>query len=347
MSVGPMLPTLDPGHSKQKQLKAGANYGNHDIVQCSCGQAMTYGTSTELEKLFTFERTGSILCFTLHTAFPYSSAMSRLCCPDPELFARYCNNELATDLCLKSSSQDSACHSVCSALLQTYSDQLAGFAKIKLATAADASSTCKTVLVLEGAQPGALKVFVGAMYGSSMKEALCPSPDNEEDPPVRLVDLMELYSFGHKYNIGQMDPALCDIITTHVQKLAETSCMSDAVEFYNSIPEDLPSHPLQDAILQILVYMHKNWSCGLMDIDIRIHPRHVNVLLEGCSKAPRDALALLEHCVSQEVKNRYHASCVLPFPYRPILLQSIWCKFAGAKGGSLGPQALDVPHSER
>ena len=65
--------------------------------------------------------------------------MSRLCCADPGVFARYLNGELVSDVCLKSS-QDSVSHPVSLAVLQTYSVVLADFVEVELASVASDSN---------------------------------------------------------------------------------------------------------------------------------------------------------------------------------------------------------------
>ena len=94
-------------------------------------------------------------------------------------------------------------------MLQAYSVVLAEFVEVKLASVASNNE-----VVLEGAPARALQLFVEAMYGHSMKAAFCPSPvdpsaDQGQDPTIdALREVKDLYWFGHKYNIGQMDPAV-------------------------------------------------------------------------------------------------------------------------------------------
>lgn len=149
--------------------------------------------------------------------------MSRLSCPNPELFTRYSKAELDTDLCLKSC-LSCACHPVSLHVLQTYSDQLADFCKIGLTSG-------KSDLVLENVPPKALEMFIHAVYGSSLKETLCASFTKDRD----IRDLRDITSFGHKYNIGQIESAVCDILISHLEDYWEVDHRV-ITDFYNEVP---------------------------------------------------------------------------------------------------------------
>ncbi|KAL3145997.1 hypothetical protein ABBQ38_015357 [Trebouxia sp. C0009 RCD-2024] len=122
--------------------------------------------------------------------------MSRLCCSDPKLFALYEHGKLKTDVRLKSSRDcsDLSEHPVSSDLLQTYSTQLADV--IKLTT---------DEIVLVDTSPEALRLFTEAMYGKSLKDA-CSSNYRY------LSEAVALGFLGHKFEIEQVQPALCEIL---------------------------------------------------------------------------------------------------------------------------------------
>ena len=74
-------------------------------------------------------------------------------------------------------------------------------------------------LVLEDAPPKALEVFIQAMYGNSLKDTLLPLPVDPEyssvqDERTHIHNVRQIISFGHKYNIRQIESAVCDIVTS-------------------------------------------------------------------------------------------------------------------------------------
>lgn len=227
--------------------------------------------------------------------------MSRLCCSDPELFARYSTGELVTDLRLKSS-LGTACHSISSVLLQTYSVQLADFASVALTSSSNE-------LVLEDVNPRALELFVHGVYGLSIEQALYPSTDCLTESNIDVCDVKEIWAFGHRYNIGQIELAVCDLITGHLPEL-DSSETEDVIDFYNSAPTE--SHALQDAIFRILLGFQDEDSFIIMDYDIKIAPRHVNAMLNHTSTTlnyrPSWMLKTLRLCVKKQVT--CHVTCV-------------------------------------
>ena len=261
--------------------------------------------------------------------------MSRLCCADPGLFARYSNGELSSDVYLKSS-EGSVCHPVSLAMLQAYSVVLAEFAEVKLASVASNNE-----VVLEGAPARALQLFTDAMYGHSINEAFCPSPvdPSAEDPTIDFSEATDLYWFGHKYNIGQMDPAFSEIITSHMKELnASDTATCDVIDFYNNIPEESPA--VQDAIFKLLLLFKEFTNLDIMDTGygMKIAPRHVNAFLEEVHDDPDYMLCSLKKIVSSQV-------CVLQTAYFSVEggLSSATgnlCNSAGAKQGHLGSQGL-------
>ena len=197
--------------------------------------------------------------------------MSRLCCSDPELFGRYSNAQLETDLSVKSS-VDSAIHPVSLRVLQTYSDQLADIAEVGL-------SCGNSDLVLVDVPPKALEVFIHAVYGKSFTETLVPGIVSDCD--IRSVQ--DVLFFGHKYNINQVQPAICDIITSHLDEFA--SCdNSDVIEFYNKVPTEY--HAVQDAIFQIMLRKESSYGFWIINPEIAIAHRHVNEILAQDSNRP-------------------------------------------------------------
>lgn len=224
----------------------------------------------------------------------YSAGMSRLCCSDPGLFARYSRGQLVTDLSLKSS-LGTARHSISSVLLQTYSVQLADFATIAL------TSSSKE-LVLEDASPRALELFVHGIYGISIDKTLSDSTDCLTESNIDICDIKEIWAFGHRYNIGQIEIAVCDLITSHLPELG-LSKANDVINFYNSVPTE--SDDLQDAIFQILLGFQEEQNFLIMDpkehIFIKIAPRHVNEIFSVKWDNAAFLLSTLQLCVKHQV----------------------------------------------
>ena len=151
----------------------------------------------------------------------------------------------------------------------------------------------------------ALKLFVEAMYGHSMNEAFCPSPDvrgrgppRGQDPTIDIREAKDLYWFGHKYNIGQMDAAVSKIITSHLDELQDSET-DDVIDFYNSIPEGSPA--VQDAIFKVMLMFQARFSLCIMRTGIHISPRHVNALLETLGANPTYMLQNLQDCIRLQV----------------------------------------------
>ena len=176
---------------------------------------------------------------------------SRLCCSDLALFTRCSNGSLNCDLDLKPS-LSSAGYAVSLAILQTFSERLADFA---LATLEDG-------LVLEE-DDQILRLFVEAMYGRSLTQT-CRVAE----------DMKKLMCFGHKYNIEQMEPALCKVLAKQDRKTLEWSGL-DVVNLYQHAPQEYTL--LQDAVFELLLAHGQSQGLKIEDHNIVLPPRHVNV----------------------------------------------------------------------
>lgn len=179
--------------------------------------------------------------------------MSRLCCDDPDLYARYQEGQLETDVCLKSSPTVDEGHPVLSGLLQTYSEPLGEIAKTAVST-----SSGDVVLPPEDGSSRTLELFVGAIYGNSLKQA-CST-----------CDVPELSWFGHKYNIQAMEAALCAVVASY----SSTMCLHTAVKLYETVPDGFLD--LKDVLFDRVMHTegsHEGHS-------FQIQPRHVNVWLK-------------------------------------------------------------------
>ena len=119
--------------------------------------------------------------------------MSRLCVEDANLFAKYKQGRLATIVCLISCDQLS--FSVESGELRKHSDTLADMAETAI-------SKSGSELVFEEGPSHTLELLVEAMYGKSMKQTCSIS------------DMAALSSFGHKYEMDQMESIMCEVLAT-------------------------------------------------------------------------------------------------------------------------------------
>ena len=186
------------------------------------------------------------------------------------------NAELEADLSVRSS-LGSAWHSVSSHVLQLYSHPLADCCKIALT---DDSGGQLPI----DAPPKVLEMFIHAMYGVSLTESLSPLEEN-------MRSVRDIASFGHKYNIAQIDSAVCEIITSHLDAVKRFK-MTDVIDFYNEIPQDACA--MQDAIFQILLLYEEVCPGEIMETDIAIAPRHVNEILAQNREYPEGMLDTLE-----------------------------------------------------
>ena len=143
------------------------------------------------------------------------------------------------------------------------------------------------------------------MYGHSMNDAFCPAPDvrgrgpySGQDPTIDISEAKDLYWFGHKYNIGQMDAVVSEIITSHVDELQDSET-DHVINFYNSIPEESPA--VQDAIFKVVLMFQARFGMAIMREGINISPRHINALLEPLGRNPTYMLSILQDCVRLQV----------------------------------------------
>ena len=76
--------------------------------------------------------------------------------------------------------------------------------------------------------------------------------------------------------------------------------MKEIVKIYNHVHEG--AHSLQDAILQILLRIQKTpYIMTIMGAGIRIHPRHINVVLAQCNNDAVWALDALDQFAFAQV----------------------------------------------
>lgn len=215
-----------------------------------------------------------------------SASMSRLCCSDSELFARWSKVKLQTDLCLKPD-KNSTGFPVSLHAVQLYSDQLADLIQVALEHG-------NKELVVHGAPPKALELFVHAMYGRSLKETVSPAVNER----YNIRDLKDIVLFGHKYNITQIEAAVCEIITSHLDELCDFED-EDVFDFYNSMPSGCSA--AQDAVFRVMLGFQERHGSDIMGAGVTLTPRHVNQMLPQYGPDPKLMLGILERFVQKQV----------------------------------------------
>ena len=169
-------------------------------------------------------------------------------------------------------------------------------------------------------------MFIHAMYGNSLKETLCPLPraysTYADDPVTDIRNVRNIISFGHMYNIGQIESAVCDIITSHRNEFGDAAPLN-IVDLYNNVP--VVSGALQDALFQVLQSMAEEFDFDILGSHIVVAPRHVNEKLNRLREAPDEKLHLLHSVVEKEViSGNLHSSAeTLALTRNHTLLQEL------------------------
>ena len=231
---------------------------------------------------------------------------SRLSCSDPALFTRYSKGVLKCDLYLKPS-LSSAGYAVSLAILQTFSDRLADFA---LAASDDG-------LVLEE-DDQVLRLFVEAMYGRSLKQTCLVAED-----------MKNLVCFGHKYNIEQMEPALCEVLAQRDHKALEWAGL--------------------DAVFSLLLAYGKSHGLKIENHEVVLSPRNVTSWLQSVNCGNDDCAISnvmrqsLQYVVSRKVNCQTRCYIVLQnasLLQNAPLLQFVFCRFTTLTSGTSRLQSL-------
>ena len=184
--------------------------------------------------------------------------MSRLCCANPHLYLRYQQGLLETDVCLKVASALGQKYPVLSGLLQLYSEPLGGVAKTATSTSSD------VVFPVEDVSSKTLDLFVGAMYGRSLR----PSVTSARSQLVRA-------QAQHTSNAGG---SMSVFFAQDSNNLYQSSTMT--VTLYETVPVDFED--MQNVLFDHIMCVH-TWAV------IKVQPRHVHLWLTYLHELPGSA----------------------------------------------------------